>query len=172
MSKPVVGIVCGSDSDLPILKGATKVFDEFNVPYEISVCSAHRTPDRAAKYVQTAEERGIEVIIGAAGVAAHLPGVLAAGTTLPIIGIPIASGPMAGEDALYSIVQMPPGIPVATMAINGAKNAALFAIQILAAKEAELRKQLKEYRKKMAEEVDAKHAKLQQVGIDEYIANK
>ena len=169
MVRPIVGIVVGSDSDLSVVKAAVKIFEEFQVSYEISVCSAHRTPDRAAKYVETAEERGLEVIIAGAGVAAHLPGVLAAGTTLPIIGIPIASGPLAGQDALYAIVQMPPGIPVATMAINGAKNAALFAIQIIATKDPELKSKLKNYRKKMAAEVDAKHNKLQELGIHGYL---
>ncbi len=172
MVKPIVGIVVGSDSDLSVVEAAVKVFEEFQVSYEVSVCSAHRTPERAAEYVETAEERGLEVIIAGAGVAAHLPGVLAAGTTLPIIGIPIASGPLAGQDALYAIVQMPPGIPVATMAINGAKNAALFAIQIIATKAPELKVKLKDYRKKMAAEVDAKHNKLQELGIEGYLQEK
>lgn len=170
MKSPIVGIVVGSDSDLTVIKAAAQILTEFEIAYEVTVCSAHRTPDRAAEYVNSAEERGLEVIIAAAGVAAHLPGVIAAGTVVPVIGIPIASGPFTGKDALYSIVQMPPGIPVATMAINGAKNAALFAVQILGAKNPEFRTKLKQYRGKMAREVDAKNDKLQELGINGYLS--
>jgi len=144
-----VGILMGSDSDLPIMKDAVEVLKSFEVPYEISIISAHRTPEAAFEYAKTAEERGLEVIIAGAGGAAHLPGVIAALTTLPVIGVPIKSKTLNGLDSLLSIVQMPSGIPVATVAINGAKNAALLAVHILSIKYPEIKEKLKKYREKM-----------------------
>ena len=129
---PLVGVVMGSKSDTEAVQPALDIMDKLGVSYEVNVISAHRTPEKARQYGQTARERGIEVIIAAAGGAAHLPGVLASLTVLPIIGVPVESGPLRGQDALYAIVQMPSGIPVATVGINNAKNAALLAVQILA----------------------------------------
>lgn len=169
MTKPLVGIVMGSDSDLQIMKGASDILKQFGIEHEIIISSAHRVPDRTAQYAKTAEERGLEVIIAAAGMAAHLPGVIAAFTTLPVIGVPIQSGPLAGTDALYAIVQMPPGIPVATMAINGAKNAGIFAAQVLSTKYPEIREKLDDYKQQLADEVTAKADKLAKLGIEGYL---
>ena len=129
----MVGIIMGSDSDLPVMSEAARVLDEFGVEYELTVVSAHRTPDRMYEYAKTAKERGLKLIIAGAGGAAHLPGMTAAITTLPVIGVPIKTRALSGVDSLYSIVQMPGGIPVATVAINGGKNAGLLAVQTLAA---------------------------------------
>lgn len=156
-----VGILMGSDSDLAVVQKGLSVFKKFGVEYEVRVMSAHRTPDLAVQYAETAEERGIEVMIGAAGKAAHLPGVIAALTTLPVIGLPIKSSTMDGLDSLLSIVQMPSGIPVATVAINGAENAAILAVQILSVKYPELREKMKSYRAEMREAVIAKDAGIQ-----------
>lgn len=158
---PKVAIVMGSDSDFPVLKSCIKLLKEFGVETETMVCSAHRTPQKAAEFASNAEMNGIEVIIGAAGKAAHLPGVLAAFTPLPVIGIPIKSSTMDGMDSLLSIVQMPAGIPVATVAIDGADNAALLAVQILSTAHPELREKMKEYKKELARKVDKKNAELQ-----------
>ena len=144
-----VGILMGSDSDLPIMKDAVEVLKSFEVPYEISIISAHRTPEAAFEYAKTAEERRLEVIIAGAGGDAHLPGVIAALTTHPVIGVPIKSKTLNGLDSLLSIVQMPSGIPVATVAINCAKNAALLALHILSIKYPEIKEKLKKYREKM-----------------------
>lgn len=154
-------VVMGSDSDLPKLKPCLETLDDFGVEYSARVCSAHRTPALAQELAVTAEEAGYGAIIAAAGLAAHLAGVMAAYTTLPIIGLPIAGGALNGLDALYAMVQMPPGIPVATVAIDGAKNAALLAIQMLALSSPELAGKLKQDRKKMAEAVANKNQKLQ-----------
>lgn len=170
MSKPLVGIVMGSDSDLPIMKEAAKILDQFNVGYEVIISSAHRVPERTMEFARNAEANGIEVIIAAAGLAAHLPGVIAACTPLPVIGVPIQSGALAGVDALYAIVQMPSGIPVATVAINGAKNAGILAAQMLSIKYPEIRQSLKDFKAKMAEEVTAKGDKLNRLGIEGYLA--
>lgn len=169
MAKPLVGIVMGSDSDLKIMEGAYKVLKELGIESEAIISSAHRVPEKTAHYARTAEERGIEVIIAGAGMAAHLPGVIAALTPLPVIGVPIQSGALGGYDALYAIVQMPPGIPVATMAVNGAKNAGIFAAQIISTKYPEIREKVKEYRIKLENEVEAKAAKLAELGIDGYL---
>jgi 5-(carboxyamino)imidazole ribonucleotide mutase len=134
MDKPLVGILMGSDSDLPVMTKAAEVLKEMGVPYEIDISSAHRLPEKTAAYAKTARGRGIEVLIAGAGMAAHLAGVLAAHTTLPVIGVPLKSGALEGVDALYSTVQMPPGIPVATVGIDGAKNAAFLACEILSIK--------------------------------------
>ncbi len=156
IEKPKVAIVMGSDSDLPVARKAIEVLKAFEVNFEVSVISAHRTPDRAAEYAKNAEKNGIEVIISAAGKAAHLPGVLAAFTTLPVIGIPIKSSNLDGLDSLLSIVQMPSGIPVATVAIDGAENAGILAVQILSLKYGFLKERLNVYKEKMRQEVTKK----------------
>ncbi len=148
---PQVAILMGSRSDLPIMKGAEDILNQFEVPYELQVASAHRQPDKVRQFAREAEKRGIKVIIAGAGLAAHLAGALASECTLPIIGVPIAAGSLGGLDALLSTVQMPPGIPVATVAINGAKNAAMLAIEILALQDEQLNKKLKDYRQKLAQ---------------------
>jgi len=157
-----VAIIMGSDSDWPVLEPAASQLAEFGIETEVLVASAHRTPDKVHRFVAGASERGVQVIIAAAGAAAHLPGVIASFTTLPVIGIPVNATPLAGMDALLSIVQMPAGIPVATMAINGAKNAALFAAQILAVHNTELAAKLRAHRQTMAEEIERKDARLAQ----------
>ena len=148
---PLVGVVMGSKSDAETMQPALDILKEFNIDHEVNVISAHRTPEKAQKYAQNARERGIEVIIAAAGLAAHLPGVLASWTTLPVIGVPIASGDLKGVDALYSIVQMPGGIPVACMAIGkaGVKNAAYFAAAILGQKHEKIREVYEKYRQEL-----------------------
>lgn len=166
MSKPLVGIVMGSDSDLKIMQDAVKILRSFDIESELIVASAHRTPHKALSYAETAEERGLEVLIAGAGAAAHLPGVLAAMTTLPVIGVPINATALQGLDALYAIVQMPSGIPVATVAINGAKNAGILAAEILAVKYPETRQKLKDYKVKMAEEVEVKSQRVQNAVIE------
>lgn len=155
-----VAIIMGSDSDWPVVQPAADVLASFGVETEVMVASAHRTPDKVHVFAAGARERGVEVVIAAAGAAAHLPGVIAAYTTLPVIGIPINSTSLNGLDALFSIVQMPAGIPVAAMAVNGAKNAAIFAVQIMAAKHTQLVEKLAENREKMANEVEEKAARL------------
>ena len=154
--QPKVGVIMGSDSDWPTMKDACEILDKFEIPYEKQVVSAHRTPDDMAKYGKKARERGIKVIIAGAGGAAHLPGMTAAHTTLPVIGVPVKTSTLSGLDSLYSIVQMPPGVPVATVAIGKAGNAGLLAIRILSAEDQELAEQLKQYHKQMAEESRAK----------------
>ncbi len=163
MAKPLVGIVMGSDSDLPVMEAAEKILDEFKIPYETTVSSAHRTPEKTAEYGSQAARRGIKVIIAGAGAAAHLAGFLAAVTTLPVIGVPIESSPLKGIDALLSTVQMPGGVPVASMAIGkaGAKNAGIFAAQILSTSDNGLKTKLKNYRARMAKEVEAKNKRIQ-----------
>jgi phosphoribosylaminoimidazole carboxylase PurE protein len=162
--KPIVGIIMGSDSDLPTLDEATKVFKQFEIPYEIGVYSAHRSPHRTADYVRTARERGLKLIIAGAGASAHLAGVTAAETTLPVIGVPIDSSPLSGFDALLSTVQMPPGVPVATMGVgkSGATNAAIFAIQVLALSDERLTQKLAEYKEKLEKTVAEKSKKVQE----------
>jgi len=159
--KPKAAVVMGSDSDFPVLKKCIKLLNDFGVETEVLVCSAHRTPQRAAEFAENAEKNGIDVIIAAAGKAAHLPGVLAAYTSLPVIGLPIKSSTMDGLDSLLSIVQMPSGIPVATVAIDGAENAAILAVQILSCAYTELRERIKEYKKELALKVEQKNTELQ-----------
>jgi 5-(carboxyamino)imidazole ribonucleotide mutase len=156
-TKPQVGIIMGSDSDLPVMKEAAKVLDEFGIGYEIKVLSAHRTPELTAEFASGAHKRGIKVIIAGAGGAAHLPGVAAAYHPLPVIGVPVKSKNLDGMDSLLSIVQMPSGVPVATVAIGGAKNAGILAVQILATGNDELLGKLIEYKKKIAEESKKKN---------------
>ena len=168
MEKPVVGIVMGSDSDLPVMSKAAAILEEFGVPYEMRVISAHREPDVFFEYAKGAEARGLKVIIAGAGMAAHLPGMCAALFTLPVIGVPLYSKTLGGEDSLYSILQMPSGIPVATVAIDGTKNAALLAVRMLAISSPVLLEKLKAYAEKQCEAVQKKDARLQEVGYKEY----
>jgi 5-(carboxyamino)imidazole ribonucleotide mutase len=151
MEKPLVGIVMGSTSDEAVLEGTRKMLRKFKIPFEERILSAHRSPEKVREYARTAEERGIEVIIAAAGKAAHLPGVIASFTTLPIIGVPIKTSDLSGLDSLLSMVQMPRGVPVATVAINGAENAAILAAQILATSYAEIKESLRAFKKELAE---------------------
>lgn len=162
---PLVGIVVGSDSDLGVIDSAVGVLEEFAVPYEVTIASAHRSPDKAREWAMGAEARGLQVVIAAAGKAAHLPGVLAAHTPLPVIGVPIASGALGGIDALYSITEMPSGVPVATVGIGAAKNAGLLAVRILALSDAELRGRLKAYARSLSEGVLRKDRLLQEKGL-------
>ncbi len=147
--QPIVSIIMGSTSDLPVMEKAAQLLDEMQIPFEINALSAHRTPAEVEAFAQEASARGIRVIIAAAGMAAALPGVIAANTTLPVIGVPIKGSVLDGVDALYSIVQMPPGIPVATVAINGAMNAGILAVQMLALSDAQLAARLSEYKTKL-----------------------
>lgn len=158
----VVSIVMGSDSDLPVMQACAGVLKDFGIPYEMTVASAHRTPEKAATLSSTARKRGVKVIIAAAGMAAHLAGVLAAHTTLPVIGVPIDASSLNGLDALLSTVQMPPGVPVATMGIGkaGAKNAGLLAAQILSVSDEKIAGQLAEYKEGMARQVEEKARKI------------
>jgi 5-(carboxyamino)imidazole ribonucleotide mutase len=165
-------IVMGSDSDLPQMEAAANILDEFSVPYEIHVSSAHRTPERTHDIVAKGAANGVEVFIAAAGGAAHLAGVVASATTLPVIGVPISTNVMGGMDSLLSTVQMPPGIPVATVAIGGAKNAGILAAQILSVKDEGLRETLKKYRENMADGVMKKDEKLQSMTVKEYLDKK
>ena len=155
MNKPIVGVLMGSQSDWPTMKYAISVLDDFNIPYETKIVSAHRTPDRLFQYGNTAKKNGLKVLIAGAGGAAHLPGMIASKTTLPVIGVPIKSQILNGVDSLYSIVQMPKGVPVATMAIGeaGAYNAALFAISIIGIRDAELLNKLEKRRKKISNKI-------------------
>ena len=157
-ASPLVGIVMGSDSDLPVMTEATKILEEFDIPFELFLTSAHRTPERTTGFAQGAAKRGVKIIIVGAGAAAHLAGVIAAQTRLPVIGVPIDATALQGIDALLSTVQMPGGIPVATMAIGkaGAKNAALYAARILALEDKEISTKLSAYIRKMAEDVEKK----------------
>lgn len=150
--KPIVSIIMGSTSDLPVLEKAAKLFDEFELPFELNALSAHRTPEEVTAFATSAQERGLKVIIAAAGMAAHLPGVIAAQTTVPVIGVPIKST-LEGMDALLAIVQMPPGIPVATVGINGGLNAAILAIQMLALSDEKIAAKLEAYKKNLAKKI-------------------
>ncbi|OGP96052.1 MAG: 5-(carboxyamino)imidazole ribonucleotide mutase [Deltaproteobacteria bacterium RBG_16_47_11] len=162
MERPLVGILIGSESDLPVMEKALEVLKEMGVPHEMDISSAHRLPEKTANYAKTARDRGIEVLIAGAGMAAHLAGVLAAHTTLPVIGVPLRSGALEGMDALYSTVQMPPGIPVATVGIDGVKNAAYLACEILSIKYPEIAKKLEAFRSKMRKELEEKSKALKQ----------
>lgn len=166
---PMVGIIMGSDSDLPVMYKAAEMLDTLEVPYEITIVSAHRTPDRMATYAKSAASRGIKVIIAGAGGAAHLPGMVAAQTALPVIGVPVQTKTMSGVDSLYSIVQMPPGIPVATVAINGALNAGLLAAKILGAFDAELMAKVEAYSRELCTTVEEKAHKLETGGYRSYL---
>jgi 5-(carboxyamino)imidazole ribonucleotide mutase len=162
MKKSLVGILMGSESDLPVMEKAAEVLREMGVPYEMEISSAHRLPDKTVRYAKAARKRGIEVLIAGAGMAAHLAGVLASHTTLPVIGVPIKSGALNGADALYSTVQMPPGVPVATVGIDGTKNAAYLACEILSIKYPEIAKKLMDFRSKMRKSLEEKSKALKQ----------
>lgn len=165
-----VGIVMGSDSDMPVMAKAADILEELGIPYEMSIISAHREPDVFYEYAKSAEEKGFKVIIAGAGMAAHLPGMCAALFPMPVIGVPLSGKNLDGMDALYSIVQMPPGIPVATVAIDGGMNAAILAAKILSVSEPELLDQLKDHTKEMKETVQAKASKLDEIGYEAYLA--
>ena len=164
-----VGIVMGSDSDMPVMAKAADVLNELGISYEIKIISAHREPDVFFEYARTAEEKGFKVIIAGAGMAAHLPGMCAAIFPMPVIGIPMHTTSLGGRDSLYSIVQMPTGIPVATVAINGGANAGILAAKILAISDPELLTRLKEYSRSLKESVEKKDARLQEVGYQKYM---
>ena len=170
MTQPLIGIIMGSDSDLQVMSDAIAICHEFNVSTEVAIVSAHRTPAKMVEYATQAHKRGIKVIIAGAGGAAHLPGMVAALTPIPVIGVPVPSRYLQGIDSLYSIVQMPAGIPVATVAIGNAKNAGLLAIQILATSSLELLEKVLEYRQTLAQSVDDKQAKLTAIGYQKYLA--
>ncbi len=165
----LVGIVMGSDSDLPVFAEAAEVLEQFGISYDITVASAHRAPARAHEFSSTAVERGLKVIIAGAGGAAHLAGVVAAATTLPVVAIPVKTKTLDGLDSLLSTVQMPPGIPVATVGINAGKNAGLLAVQILGSSDSAIAEKLLAYKKKMADEVTAKGERLSEIGYKKYL---
>jgi 5-(carboxyamino)imidazole ribonucleotide mutase len=166
----MISIIMGSDSDLPIMQGAIAICEEFGIQTEVAILSAHRTPERMVEYAQLAHQRGIKVIIAGAGGAAHLPGMVASLTPLPVIGVPVPTRHLQGVDSLYSILQMPAGIPVATVAIGNATNAGLLAVQILATQQPELLEKVKKYRQNLCESVMAKQAKLEQLGYQQYLS--
>ena len=167
--KTLVGIIMGSDSDLPVMQDAAKVLEEFGIGYEVHTLSAHRTPEAVVEYVKASEVNGYKVFICGAGGAAHLAGVVAAHTSLPVIGVPIMNKTTLGVDALFSTVQMPPGIPVATVAINGAKNAGILAAQIIGTGDSNVLKNIRIYKEKMAKDISAKDQKLQEKGFKKYL---
>lgn len=167
-----VGIVMGSDSDMPIMAKAADILEQLGVDYEMTVISAHREPDVFFEYAKSAEEKGFKVIIAGAGMAAHLPGMCAAIFPMPVIGIPMHTTSLGGRDSLYSIVQMPSGIPVATVAINGGANAGILAAKILATSDPELLERLKKYSSDLKDQVVAKDEKLQKIGYKEYLKQK
>ena len=169
---PKVGIVMGSDSDLKVMGKAADMLEKFGIEYEMTIISAHRMPDIFFDYAKSAEEKDYKVIIAGAGMAAHLPGMCAALFPMPVVGVPMSGKTLAGEDALFSIVQMPPGIPVATVAIDGGMNAAILAAKILAVSDEELLNKLKAYTVEMKETVQGKAAKLDEIGYEAYLAQK
>jgi 5-(carboxyamino)imidazole ribonucleotide mutase len=166
---PAIAIIMGSDSDLPTMQGAIQICEQFGITHQVAIISAHRTPEQMFNFARNAHERGIKVIIAGAGGAAHLPGMVAALTPLPVIGVPVASRHLQGLDSLYSIVQMPAGIPVATVAIGNATNAGLLAVQILASHDPELLQKVQAYRKSLEEMVKNKQAHLDQQGYQQYL---
>ena len=166
---PMVGIVMGSDSDMPVMAKAADILEELGVPYEMAIISAHREPDVFFEYAKSAEEKGFRVIIAGAGMAAHLPGMCAAIFPMPVIGIPMHTSSLGGRDSLYSIVQMPSGIPVATVAINGGANAGLLAAKILATSDPALLQKLKDYSAKLGSQVETKDARLKEQGYKAYL---
>lgn len=169
MAKPIVGIIMGSDSDLVIMQEAAKVLEEYSVPYELTIVSAHRTPDVLVTYAHSAKQRGLKVIVAGAGGAAHLPGMTASMTVLPVIGVPIKGKNLEGMDSLLSIVQMPAGVPVATVAINGARNAGLLAIKMLGITDEDISLKLEEGMEKLNKEVKDKATKLEGDGYKKYL---
>ncbi len=169
MSSPLIGIIMGSDSDLPTMQGAIAICESFEIAHEVAIVSAHRTPERMVEYAQQAHVRGLKIIIAGAGGAAHLPGMVAALTPLPVIGVPVASRHLQGVDSLYSIVQMPAGIPVATVAIGNAQNAGLLAVQMLASHQPELLERVLQYRQSLKDTVMEKQTQLDGVGYRVYL---
>jgi 5-(carboxyamino)imidazole ribonucleotide mutase len=169
MNNPIVGIIMGSDSDLPIMNEAKEILDSFGVVNEITIVSAHRTTRRMVQYATSAKKRGFEVIIAGAGGAAHLPGMVASLTAVPVIGVPIKTKTLEGLDSLLSVAQMPPGVPVATVAINGAKNAGLLACQILGTKYSDIRRKIEEYKDELEQNVLKKARKLEKSGVERYL---
>lgn len=169
MSKVIVGIIMGSDSDLPVMSAAIEMCEEFEIAYEVDIVSAHRTPQKLVEYASSAQERGLGVIIAGAGGAAHLPGMVASLTVLPVIGVPVKTSSLDGMDSLLSIVQMPGGVPVATVAINGAKNAGILASQILGVNDSSLRNKIIKYKNTMKETVEKKSEKLTKVEYKKYL---
>ena len=167
-----VGIVMGSESDLSVMSKAAEILDKFGVDYEMTIISAHREPDEFFEYASNAEEKGFKVIIAGAGMAAHLPGMCAAIFPMPVIGVPMHTSSLGGRDSLYSIVQMPSGIPVATVAINGGANAGILAVKMLAISDADLLQKLKEYKDELKDGVVAKAEKLEKMGYKEYLNSK
>ncbi len=172
MTQSLISIIMGSDSDLQVMQDAIAICKEFDINPEVGIISAHRTPEKMVEYAQSAHRRGLKVIIAGAGGAAHLPGMVAALTPLPVIGVPVPSRHLQGLDSLYSIVQMPAGIPVATVAIGNAKNAGLLAVQILATSQPELLEKVQNYRQTLAQSVYDKQAKLEAIGYQNYLANQ
>jgi 5-(carboxyamino)imidazole ribonucleotide mutase len=168
-SEPVVAIVMGSDSDLPVMQDAARILDDFAIPYELTIVSAHRTPARMVDFAQSAADRGLKVIIAGAGGAAHLPGMIASLTPLPVIGVPVTSRFLNGLDSLLSIAQMPPGIPVATVAVNGARNAGLLAASILGCHDPAIRQKLIDHKATLEREVTKKAERLESVGHRQYV---
>lgn len=166
-----VGIIMGSDSDLEVMSEAAKILDQFEIGYELTIVSAHRTPQRLVEYGRMAVQRGLKVIIAGAGGAAHLPGMIASFTTVPVIGVPIRTASLSGVDSLYSIVQMPPGIPVATVAINGARNAGLLAAQMLGSFDENIQQKVSAYKEELQKMVEDKAAELESIGYDKYLQN-
>ena len=169
LNMALVGIVMGSDSDMPVMAKAADILDKLGISYEMTIISAHREPDVFFEYAKTAEQKGFKVIIAGAGMAAHLPGMCAAIFPMPVIGIPMKTSDLGGVDSLYSIVQMPTGIPVATVAINGAANAGILAAKMLATSDPELLERLKAYSEKLKNQVVAKADKLEEIGYEEYL---
>lgn len=165
----MISIIMGSDSDLPTMKEAIAVCEEFGIEYEVAIVSAHRTPERMVEFAKLAHTRGVKVIIAGAGGAAHLPGMVASLTPLPVVGVPVPSRHLQGVDSLYSIVQMPAGIPVATVAIGNAKNAGLLAVQIMATSKPELFEKVQQYRQNLNDFVINKQAQLEKIGYEEYL---
>lgn len=170
MSK--VAIIMGSDSDLPVMQEAAEMLEDFGIEFQISIVSAHRTPERMYEYARAAEANGFKIIIAGAGGAAHLPGMVASITHLPVIGVPVKSKTMSGLDSLYSIVQMPPGVPVATVAINGARNAGILAAQIIGINDPVISERVKKYKDKIEAEVLSKAERLEEIGYEKYLDDR
>ena len=169
MSKPLVGIIMGSDSDLPVMSAAADMCEQFGIEYEVTIVSAHRTVDRLNEYASAAAERGLKVVIAGAGGAAHLPGMVAAITPLPVVGVPVKGSNLEGMDSLLSIVQMPGGVPVATVAVNGAKNAGILAAQIIGSSNKDIQDKVANYKVEMRQEVEAKIEKLDRLQYKAYL---
>ena len=168
-NKPIVSIIMGSDSDLKVMSESAEILNKFEIEYEITIVSAHRTPEKLYKYSKNAKKRGIKVIIAGAGGAAHLPGMVSSLTSIPVIGVPIKTKTLNGIDSLYSIVQMPSGIPVATVAINGGQNAGILATEILACNDEKIYQKLEEYKEELRNIVEKKASKLEEKGYDKYL---